>query len=753
MRAFILVLLASALTVALQIAGAKHPTPGTWGVHHYGYLASGWLTAGGLGALLIFLLGWFRGAGLRAVKLSAPVAAALLAVVGAVLFWVGRERAYFLGDGEFWIRGVAMGRYPWHAEPAAVFANVAVNRLLGSPSPALTFAGVSVACGVGYLLGAFVFARRVAASTWGRVLIVGLLALAGLTRLFYGYVETYPVLALVTVWFLALTVAYLMGRGGMWGPVLLAAAAPLVSVTAVLLLPALAYALWRGPKPVEGTNPAGGRGRRMLGLVPPILVIAAGVVFLGTIPGALQDVFGRYFSGLLPFTGEAGGHLPYTLLSLRHWSDWFQEQMLLGPFGALFVILLLLFGVRGRLGREGRFLLWAGFPWWVFSFFLGREIGAARSWDLFAVATVPFVMAAGVMVARVEWAVARPRLAGAMAGLLLGASFFHTLPWIAVDAAPDRAMLHFASLYGPASPATPFARSYAFEQIALWFTGRGDRDNAVTAYRVAVDADPGNTRAAGNLATILVNSGHPGDAETVLAEAVARNDDDEVLHFRLANVRRALGKADSAAVEYRRAIALNPGYLEAYLTLAAMDRDRGNFGGADTTLAEAMRLFPGNADVRANIGQLQVARKDYLSAVDAYREAMELNPDDLNSAYNLGVLLMQLDRPEEALGYLDKVVKQRPRDAEAWINLGTTQNQLGSHAAAEAAFRQAIDVAPRRPEPYFNLGRMYLTAGDTAKAMATIGRYAAMDSTSEMGLLARRLIGAMRGHLGADGGR
>jgi Flp pilus assembly protein TadD len=751
-RAFVLVLLASALVVALQLAGVTHPTPGSWGLHHYGYLPSGWLTAGIVGALLLFLIGWSRGAGFRALRLPAAATATILAVAGAVLFWVGRERAFFLGDGEFWIRGLSVGRYPWHAEPAAVFANVGVYRLFGSPNPALTFAGVSAACGVGYLLGAFLFARRVAASTWGQALIVGLLALAGLTRLFYGYVETYPVLALVVTWFLVLTAGYLAGRDGIWGPVVLASIAPLVNVTAVLLLPALAYALWRGPKPAEDEPPTGARGRRMLGLLPPILVIAAGVVFLGTVPGALADVAGRYFTGMLPLSG-GGSHVPYTLLSLRHLSDWFQEQMLLGPFGALFVILLLVFAARGRLGREGRFLLWAGFPWWVFSFFLSRETGAARSWDLFAVASIPFVMAVGLMLARVEWAAARPRLAGAMAGLVLGASFLHTLPWIAVDTVPERAMLHFASLYGPASPATPFARSYAFEQIAIWFTARGEHDNAVTAYREAVDADPGNTRAAESLAGILAGAGQPAEARTVLAEAAARNPDDAVLRFRLANARRALGEPDSAAVDYRRAISLNPGYLEAYVTLAAMERDRGNFGTADSVLTEAKRLFPGNGDVRANIGQLRVAQKEYPSAVDAYKEAVKLNPDDMNSTYNLGVLLMQMDRLEEAEGYLDTVVKRRPRDVEAWINLGSTHDVLGEPAAAEAAFRQAIDLAPKRPEPYFNLGRMYLASGDTAKAEAIISRYAAMDSTSEMGHLARRLIGAMRSRHAAGGGR
>jgi len=475
-------------------------------------------------------------------------------------------------------------------------------------------------------------------------------------------------------------------------------------------------------------------------------------VYLGTVPGALSGVAGRYFTGMLPLSG-GGSHTPYTLLSYRHLSDWFQEQTLLGPFGALFVILLLVFGVRSRLGREGRFLLWAGFPWWVLSFFLSREIGAARSWDLFAVASIPFVMAAGLILSRVEWAGARPRLAGAMAGLVLGVSLLHTLPWIAVDASPERAMLHFASLYGPASPATPFARSAAFEQIALWFTARGEHDNAVTAYREAVDADPGNVRAATSLAGILGGSGRPADARTVLAEAAARNPDDPVLRFRLAGVRRALGEADSAAVDYGKAIALDPDYLEAYLTLAAMERDRGNFGAADSTLDLARRRFPSNADVEANIGQLRVAQKEYPSAVDAYKAAVKLNPDDLNSTYNLGVLLMQMDDLEEAQGYLNTVVKRRPKDAEAWINLGTTHDVLGDRAAAEAAFNQAIEVAPDRPEPYFNLGRMYLTAGDTAKAEVVIARYAAMDSSSEMGHLAKRLLAAMKAHRAAGGGK
>ncbi len=742
MRAFVIILLASLLAVVLQVLGTLHPGPSNWGVHHYAYLPGGWLAAGALAGLVVFLLGWSGGPGVNRIRIPAAPLAGLVAVAGGALFWGLRERAYFMGDGALWIEGLKRGRLVWHDEPASLAGVAALNRAVGSPDPGVTFALVSVVCGVIFLVLALVFARLVTDRPWARTLIFGLAVLSGYTRLFYGYVETYPILAVLVLAYLVALTAWLRGRGALWPAVLLASVAPVFHVTAVFLLPSLAYALWVGPVRGEaGTGPS--RGARLLALLAPAVVLVAGVAAMGLRPGTLSTIYADYLGKFLPLGGPLEHRVPYSLLSAAHLSDFFQEQMLLGPFGAPLALALLVFGARGRLGREGGLLLWAGLPWWAFSFLFNREIGAARDWDLFSVAAIPLVLATAVMLARVDWGASRPRLAGAATGLLLGASVFHTLPWVSLDAEPERAMTHFAGLYGPGSGASPFARSYAFEEIASWYLERGEAESALAAYRESALADTLNVRSAGNEASMLINLGRPEEALEALAPAVARKPGNEVLRLHRGNAYRDLRRLDDAGAEYEKALELNPDFLQAYLGLAYIQRQLGNLAQAESTLVRAQARFPEDADVKSGLALVREAQGDPASAAAAYREALARNPRDGTAAFNLGLLLLKLEKPAEAESVLTRATRIDPGDFEAWINLGVSRDLQKKHEQAEAAFRKAMAVDPKRPEPYFNLGRGYLARGDTTRAVEVLREYAAVDSTSRMGTLALRLLSAM----------
>ncbi len=743
MRAFFLTAFVSVLVVALEVMGRRHPSAGDWGVHHYGYLPAAWLAAGAVGGAALFALAWLRPPRPEA-RSSGPgdprrlaVLSGVVVVAGAALFWLGRERAYFMGDGALWIQGVARGRLLWQNEPLALYAQYGLNRLAGSPDPAVTFAAVSVAAGVIYLLLALVFAREAARGAWGRILVFGVLALAGLTRLFYGYVETYPLFAAFVILYLVLAVRYLRGKESLWLPVVAASVAPAVHVTAALLLPSLVYLLWAGP---EGREE--GRGRRLLALLIPAAVLVAGLLVLGRDPRALAATYERYLDKLLPLAPGGNVRIPYGLLSGAHLRDFLQSELLLGPFGALFALLLWALRDHGPLGRPGRFLLVAGLPWWVFSFLYNREIGAARDWDVFAVASIPFLMLTGWMLARVSWADERPRAAAAMAGLLLGVGFFHTLPWVGVDRDEDRALTHFAALYAPGTAASPFARSYAFEEIGTWYLSRKQTDSAVAALTEAADADSTNTRVAGNLAAVLIAENRPEAAVPVLERAVRIDPRREFLRYQLGNANRRLLHLSDASESYREAIRLNPDFLQAYIALGDLERRRAEFASAETVLVAAMTRFPRDADVRSNLGRLYQDERDTTAAVASYRQALERNPDDVNSAYNLGLLLMA-GEPQAAVPYFELVVNRNPRDAEAWVNLGVSREGAGAGEAAETAYRQAMGMEPRRPEPYFNLARMRMAAGDTAGAATVLRKYTQVDSISGIAKMAFRVLQEM----------
>ncbi len=147
-----------------------------------------------------------------------------------------------------------------------------------------------------------------------------------------------------------------------------------------------------------------------------------------------------------------------------------------------------------------------------------------------------------MLLARAPWRVARPGWAGAVVGLLLGVSFFHTLPWVAVDTDADRSLAHFAALHGPGSRASRFARSYAFEEIGTWYLDRGQSESAVVAYREAATLDTTNSRVTANLGAVLLAQGKRDEATAVLELAVRRDPNREFAQYQLGNVYRDQGR-------------------------------------------------------------------------------------------------------------------------------------------------------------------------------------------------------------------
>jgi tetratricopeptide (TPR) repeat protein len=691
--------------------------------------------AGGAAGLVVFLLAWTQSPDKRGLRLPLAVGAVAAGAAGTVLFWLARQQGHFLGDGPNRIEGLIQGRFAWYLEPGGLLIPDYLHKLFGSADPALTFAVLSVVCGMAYVVLSAWFAHEVAGDAWGRGLVFGLLALAGLTRLFYGYVETAPLLAAVVMLYLVLAVVYLRGKGSPLAIVLAGTVALFVHPTAILLLPSVIYVLWRGPE--KGGN---GRGRRLSLLLIPAAVLGGGHLYLLSIDAGLTDVYRYYWENILPWTGEGSARVKYSVFSTGHLRDFIQHEILIGPFAAMFAIILLVLGARGRLGSDGRFLLLAGLPWWLFSFVFNHQIGVARQWSVFAPTSIAFLMVVGLALVRLPWRRERPRLAAALAGIILAVSVFHTLPWIGVGLDRDRSLRHFVGLYAPGTGASPFARSYAFDDVGTHYLSLGQVESAQMAYMEAVTADTTNSYAASHLGSLLRSIGKTRQSASLLEWAIRQDPGRDHLYYQLAGAYGDLGAPDSAATAYRIAIDLNPEFRQAYINLAIVERKLGRLVEAEEVLRQAEVHYPDDYHILANLAHIQQDKGDTLRAVELYKLALEQNPDAVDTAYNLGILLMQSRRLNEATAYLEMVVNRNPQDAEAWVSLGVVRDLLKKPNEALAAFQEALLADPSRPEPYFNIFTGLIARGDTARAITVMQAYALQDSSTELGFIARQLL-------------
>ena len=87
------------------------------------------------------------------------------------------------------------------------------------------------------------------------------------------------------------------------------------------------------------------------------------------------------------------------------------------------------------------------------------------------------------------------------------------------------------------------------------------------------------------------------------------------------------GNLEGAISEYREALSLEPGNVDAHYNLADALDAKHDLEGAISEYREVLRLQPNDAEVHNKLGNALSAKHDFEGAVDAYRAALRLKPD------------------------------------------------------------------------------------------------------------------------------
>lgn len=767
------------LVVALQVAGAFLPGPHTWGFNAWAFLPR-WLTAvlGGL-TLLLFVppvtrrvAGALRPLALRA---GSPPGGRIVAVgAGALLalgFVLGRQRTFLLSDGALLLKSVNQGFVSFAADTMAaviqLYAHVLLADVFKVTSASASFRVVAFACGIVWLAAIFATVGRLTKSGWGRLLLGGLLATAGLTKLFYGYVETGPLLAAAVAVYIWTGVRLLQdGRG-----ILAATAAFLVAagmhVTGLLLLPSYVFLVLRWA----------GRSPRRLGLaaLAVLLPFAAYLGYWFSRGGDLSTIraaYGRYFTEFIPLAGPLTGTQSFTFFSLPHLFEFLNEQLLLGPFALLALVVLLLArrprpadaagpgaGARAAgaaveapttgagldastAALQSRFFWFVLVPFLLLALTFNRRLGGGRDWDLLATVAVPSIFLVGLWVVR---GVGRPEKCATLTVLLLGAALLHQVGWILVDAVEKPSLARFQALFAEGAPVSRFARSYALEEVGHHQLARGRVAEALAAYEAAVGIDPTNVHAQGTLGAWYTAAGRHAEALPLLQHAAQLRPDIAMNHYNLAAEWASRGRWDEAIREYRSTLHLGPGFPEAMVGLARAYTYLDRWAEADSTVRAGLSAFPQNADLRLIQGMIQEVHGRPEQALATYLEALKLDPNSQNALFNAGRLCLDAGRHAEAIVHLEKLVKLYPADAEGATNLGVACERANRREDAMRAFGQAIAADPKLPQPYLNLAAILQGQGRVEEARLMLESLLEKNPAAARNLGVPQMIEQLRG--------
>ena len=211
----------------------------------------------------------------------------------------------------------------------------------------------------------------------------------------------------------------------------------------------------------------------------------------------------------------------------------------------------------------------------------------------------------------------------------------------------------------------------------------------------------------------------PDVAERLCREAIERNPNDALAHFKLGRIlavfRNQVGRAE---VEYRRAIELDSKFVLAWNCLGLVVQELGRCDEAEAAYLQAIELDPKNVWLWNNLGIVlhKVSRRSEAEAV--YHKAIELDSKVPSPWYNLGILLCDYRRLNEAEAAYRTAIELDPKFAKPWNGLGNILRDNGRLDDAEAAYRKAIDLNPKNAWPWNGLGNVLCDNGrlDDAEA-------------------------------------
>ena len=196
-------------------------------------------------------------------------------------------------------------------------------------------------------------------------------------------------------------------------------------------------------------------------------------------------------------------------------------------------------------------------------------------------------------------------------------------------------------------------------------------EEAVKAFRRAIELDPESAHAHDNLARVYAQQGRFHLALEEYLEALRIEPENPAAHYNLACFLSAHGE-EMAVEEYQQAIQLEYDYPDAHV----------------------------------NLGLCYVDMGEHEKAIAEFRIACELDPTDFGARQELAASLIDVAEYAEAIRHLKDVTKAEPDNLDAWIDLGIAFSFQGFYDQSEGALR-AADIEPREVLVPYHLAALY----------------------------------------------
>lgn len=179
---------------------------------------------------------------------------------------------------------------------------------------------------------------------------------------------------------------------------------------------------------------------------------------------------------------------------------------------------------------------------------------------------------------------------------------------------------------------------------------------------------------------------------------------------------------DAAEREYRKAIALNPGYATAHHWYALFLIAGGRVAEATAQAEEARRVDPLSRVIHAAVGTVRMFARDYPAAIAEFRAILQREPEWATGQALLGRALAAAGQYEAAIPPIEKAVSISKRQPSQVALLAYVYAQAGRKDDARVLLKELLAARDGVFAPPVDLGALYVALNEHDEAIRTLER-------------------------------
>jgi Tfp pilus assembly protein PilF len=194
------------------------------------------------------------------------------------------------------------------------------------------------------------------------------------------------------------------------------------------------------------------------------------------------------------------------------------------------------------------------------------------------------------------------------------------------------------------------------------------------------------------MATTWLQVRHWKNSIVLFERALAVTDNNYVLHNNLGVAFFLQRKVGKAIDQFREAMKINPGFVDAPINVAIALANKGKMDEAIGYFSEALKINPDSDKAHINMGVALEKLGRTADAIHHYSEALRINPEFDEAHNNLGVALASQEKFDEAIDHYFEALRINPRSAEVHNNLGSALFRKGKINEAVVHFQEALRI-------------------------------------------------------------